>query len=47
MESGKVVTQRDAKAILSDPHLAQMYFGGTVAPVEGEVTPDVPVVNAP
>ncbi len=47
MESGKVVTQRDATSILSDPHLAQMYFGGTVAPVEGEVTPDVPVVQAP
>jgi branched-chain amino acid transport system ATP-binding protein len=45
MESGKVVAQRDAASILADPHLAQMYFGGTVAPVDIEVTPDIPVVG--
>jgi branched-chain amino acid transport system ATP-binding protein len=45
MESGKVITQRDARSILTDPHIAQMYFGGTVSGTDSEVTPDVPVVQ--
>ena len=44
-ESGKVITQRNAASILADPHIAQMYFGGTVSGVATEVTPDVPVVG--